>query len=87
MDTSNPNNNSNSNNNNQSAIPQLNDFEDDDEFEDFGTEGEYSQSAALAYFRGNAGWDPKQSNPDDAQRWLEDWDSENIDDDFTKQLR
>ncbi|KAI8829700.1 26S proteasome complex subunit SEM1 [Chytriomyces hyalinus] len=55
----------------KTAIPQLNDFEDDDEFEDFGAES----------------WDPRQSNSNDAMRWLEDWDSEMIEDDFTRQLR
>ncbi|KAJ3201428.1 hypothetical protein HDU83_006318 [Entophlyctis luteolus] len=55
----------------KSHIPQLDNLIDDDEFEDFGIEG----------------WDPKQGNANDAALWYQDWDSENIEDDFTRQLR
>ncbi|KAJ3017128.1 UNVERIFIED_CONTAM: hypothetical protein HDU68_011825 [Siphonaria sp. JEL0065] len=56
----------------QPTIPQINALEEDDEFEDFGAEE----------------WDPKQSNMDDKDLWLQDWDDDSTpDDDFTRQLR
>ncbi|KAJ3100873.1 hypothetical protein HDU97_001863 [Phlyctochytrium planicorne] len=53
------------------AAPQFNDFEDDDEFEDFGLNE----------------WDATQEDTSDADLWVEDWDAEDMNDEFTIQLR
>ncbi|KAJ3214626.1 hypothetical protein HDU67_001434 [Dinochytrium kinnereticum] len=50
---------------------QFNDFEDDDEFEDFGLNE----------------WDPSQEDSSDVDLWVEDWDVEDMNDEFTIQLR
>jgi hypothetical protein len=42
-----------------------------DEFEDFGIES----------------WNPNQEDASDADMWIEDWDNEDMNDDFTRQLR
>ncbi|KAI9338583.1 hypothetical protein DFJ73DRAFT_779540 [Zopfochytrium polystomum] len=58
--------------NGKPALPQLPEIEDDDEFEDFGEDDN---------------WDPTQEDPFDAEMWVDDWDSEEIHDEFTRQLR
>ncbi|KAI8855126.1 DSS1/SEM1 family-domain-containing protein [Chytridium lagenaria] len=52
-------------------LKQFNDFEDDDEFEDFGLNE----------------WNPTQEDATDADLWVEDWDAEDMSDEFTIQLR
>ncbi|KAJ3111336.1 hypothetical protein HDU96_005793 [Phlyctochytrium bullatum] len=49
----------------------FNSFDDDDEFEDFGLNE----------------WDATQEDPADADMWFEDWDAEDMSDEFTEQLR
>ncbi|KAJ3130263.1 hypothetical protein HK098_004310 [Nowakowskiella sp. JEL0407] len=46
-------------------------FEEDDEFEDFAVED----------------WDAAAEDKEDPQLWEDSWDKEEIDDDFTRQLR
>ncbi|KAJ3328766.1 hypothetical protein HDU76_009327 [Blyttiomyces sp. JEL0837] len=50
---------------------QIEDLEDDDEFEDFGQET----------------WDVAEEDPYDAEMWIEDWDNDDVNDEFTIQLR
>ena len=46
-------------------------IEEDDEFEEFENEE----------------WKEDQEDADDAKQWEDDWDDEEVDDDFSKQLR
>ncbi|CAM6011757.1 unnamed protein product [Sphagnum compactum] len=53
--------------------PKLDVFEDDDEFEEFENE---------------ADWDDKEEDGKDAlQQWEDDWDDDDVTDDFSVQLR
>jgi 26 proteasome complex subunit DSS1 len=51
--------------------PQLNDWTDDDEFQEFQIQD----------------WTEQDEDHSDAQLWIENWDDDNLDDDFSKQLR
>ena len=46
-------------------------LEEDDEFEEFPAED----------------WNAKEEEPEDVNVWEDNWDDDNIDDDFSKQLR
>ncbi|KAI8808825.1 DSS1/SEM1 family-domain-containing protein [Cladochytrium replicatum] len=49
----------------------LGEIEEDDEFEDFATDD----------------WTKADEDPEDAKLWEDNWDTENIDDEFSRQLR
>ncbi|XP_059178101.1 26S proteasome complex subunit SEM1-like [Physella acuta] len=53
------------------ARPDLGLLEEDDEFEEFPAED----------------WTGEEEAPDDINVWEDNWDDDNIDDDFSKQLR
>ncbi|CAM9824793.1 unnamed protein product [Heterosigma akashiwo] len=55
----------------QEPTPVLEYLEEDDEFEDFA----------------EPDWNATAEDPEDANEWMEDWDDEDIDDDFCTQLR
>ncbi|KAF5204634.1 hypothetical protein FRX31_005779 [Thalictrum thalictroides] len=52
--------------------PKIDLFEDDDEFEEFEV---------------NEEWDDKEEGIDVAQQWEDDWDDDDVNDDFSLQLR
>ncbi|KAJ1549418.1 hypothetical protein HK405_003742 [Cladochytrium tenue] len=56
----------------QTAVPSLPEVEEDDEFEEFGDEDD---------------WDPTEEDTFDAEMWVDDWDTDEIQDDFTRHLR
>ncbi|KAI9141616.1 DSS1/SEM1 family-domain-containing protein [Paraphysoderma sedebokerense] len=53
------------------AVPQLGSLEEDDEFEDFPAED----------------WNETQEDKEDVHAWEENWDEDEVDDDFSNQLR
>lgn len=62
-----------------SAMP----FEEDDDFEDFEVEG----ISILTLFIEFVDWDQSQEDQEDTALWLDNWDSEDIQDEFLHQLR
>ncbi|KAK1925721.1 DSS1/SEM1 family-domain-containing protein [Papiliotrema laurentii] len=59
-------------------LPQLGALEDDDEFEEFPAQGEYGGNVLDALAKAGKAGD---------RLWEENWDDDDIEDDFTKQLR
>ncbi len=55
-------------------------LEDDDDFEEFDIAGGQDEDAAMMVVDGGAG-------EGDKKMWQEDWDDEEVDEDFAKQLR
>ncbi len=70
-------------------------FEEDDEFEEFPTEGEdfwFIQFLCLAQFHHfapslSAEWDERGEDSTDKQLWEDNWDDDNVEDEFSSQLR
>lgn len=64
-------------------------LEDDDDFEEFPTEGK-SVMGVSAVMRGNGvfiDWTAADEDGEDAQMWEDNWDDDNVEDDFSTQLR
>ena len=66
-------------------------IEEDDEFEEFADEGEgdfvcflRKHSLKCLY---HLDWSAEQEDAEDAQQWQEDWDEEEVDDEFCRHLR
>ncbi|KAG2221017.1 hypothetical protein INT45_009266 [Circinella minor] len=55
----------------QKDMPQLGALEEDDEFEEFAAED----------------WGEAEEDKDDAHYWEDNWDDDDVEDDFSKQLR
>ena len=72
------------------ALPQLGALEEDDEFEEFAAEGmrrrEQCCVCSLALCAG-ADWNEADEDHKDIELWDDNWDDDNVEDDFTVQLR
>ena len=66
-------------------------FEEDDEFEEFPAEGTLTICVQMwcALFRTstNVDWDEREEDSGDRQLWEDNWDDDNVEDDFSCQLR
>ncbi|KAJ3153032.1 hypothetical protein HDU86_005330 [Geranomyces michiganensis] len=74
---------------------QLSELEEDDEFEDFAVESEssphhtnFSKRAGCALTRNHiSDWTEADEDHEDATLWDDNWDDEDVNDDFTRHLR
>ena len=61
-------------------------LEDDDDFEEFPTEGKNrNRVSRLLYFC--VDWTTADEDAEDTQMWEDNWDDDNVEDDFSTQLR
>ena len=63
-------------------------LEDDDDFEEFPTEGRLS-SRVVIYEESDVtiDWTAADEDAEDTQMWEDNWDDDNVEDDFSTQLR
>jgi hypothetical protein len=63
-------------------------FEEDDEFEEFPTEGRAGYFLVVsASFFACLDWDESGEDSSDKQLWEDNWDDDNVEDEFSCQLR
>jgi 26 proteasome complex subunit DSS1 len=65
-------------------------IEEDDEFEEFADEGKRRHFVCLLFANfthSSLDWGAEQEDAEDAQQWQEDWDEEEVDDEFCRHLR
>ncbi|KAG2181505.1 hypothetical protein INT44_008318 [Umbelopsis vinacea] len=76
--------------------PQLGALEEDDEFEEFAAEGKGIVSGSELIMKHRAliftwhsvtDWEETEEDTEDAHFWEDNWDDDDVEDDFSKQLR
>ncbi|KAG9046806.1 hypothetical protein FS837_003625 [Tulasnella sp. UAMH 9824] len=71
----------------QSKVPQLGALEEDDEFEEFpAADWDNSETTLANLTKNSASSDPSKPTAVD-QLWEDNWDDDDVEDDFSKQLR
>lgn len=73
----------------QKDVPQLGALEEDDEFEEFAAEGTSSNHGDKCLWSVSIAidWAEAEEDKDDSHFWEDNWDDDDIEDDFSKQLR
>ncbi len=70
--------------------------EEDDEFEEFENEGDLALAPNITFIQSTpvahstlqiVEWKEDEEDEEDVKQWEDDWDDEELDDDFSKQLR